>query len=104
MSLLANIHAAGRAPMPPRILIYGTEGVGKSTFASAAPRPIFVQTEDGLAQIDCDKFPLAASFEDVRLALCELRTQQHDYETVVVDSADWLERMIWDKLCAPARA
>jgi hypothetical protein len=35
----------------------------------------------------------------VRTALAELRTEQHDYETVVIDSLDWLERMIWDQVC-----
>ena len=86
MSLLANIQR-GRAPTPPRILLYGTEGIGKSTFASEAPKPIFVQTEDGLAEIDCDEFPLATSFDDVLQALAELRAQAHDYETVVIDTS-----------------
>lgn len=98
MSLLANIQR-GRAPMPPRIMLYGVEGIGKSTFAAEAPKPIFVQTEDGLAQIDCDKFPLAATFEEVQQALAELQGQAHDYETVVIDSLDWLERLVWDAVC-----
>jgi hypothetical protein len=79
--------------------VYGTEGIGKSTFAGQAPRPIFIQTEDGLDEIDCDKFPLASTYDDVAAALHELRTQNHDYETVVIDSLDWLERLVWDKLC-----
>lgn len=98
MSRLANIQR-GRAPMPPRIMLYGVEGIGKSTFAAEAPKPIFVQTEDGLAQIDCDKFPLAATFEEVQQALAELQAQAHDYETVVIDSLDWLERLVWDAVC-----
>lgn len=98
MSFLANIQR-GRAPMPPRIMLYGVEGIGKSTFAAEAPKPIFVQTEDGLAQIDCDKFPLAATFEEVQQALAELQAQAHDYETVVIDSLDWLERLVWDAVC-----
>ena len=98
MSLLTNIQR-GRAPTPPRILIYGTEGIGKSTFASETPKPIFVQTEDGLSQITCDKFPLATSFEEVQQTLAELHAQQHDYETVAIDSLDWLERLVWDVVC-----
>lgn len=86
--------------MSPRLIVYGTEGIGKSTFASEAPQPIFVQTEDGLAEIDCDKFPLATKYDDVVTALADLRQEQHDYETVVVDSLDWLERLVFDKLCA----
>ena len=98
MTLLGQIQK-GKRRAPPRILLYGVEGIGKSTFGAQAPRPIFVQCEDGLDEIDCDKFPLATSYENVISALDELRTQQHDYETAVVDSADWLERLIWDKLC-----
>lgn len=98
MSLLANIQR-GRAPMPPRILLYGVEGIGKSTFGAQAPKPIFVQTEDGLSQIDCEKFPLATSVDEVRAALTELYVQPHDYETAVIDSLDWLEHLIWDAVC-----
>jgi hypothetical protein len=98
MSLLQSIHR-GKQPMPPRLVLYGTEGIGKSTFASEAPKPIFVQTEDGLAEIECDKFPLARTFEEVQAALTALHAEDHDYQTVVIDSLDWLERLIWDLLC-----
>jgi hypothetical protein len=99
MTLLGKVQR-GRTPKPPRLLVYGTEGIGKSTFAGQAPKPIYEQTKDGLDEINCDKFPLAATYDDVAAALLELRTQQHDYETVVIDSLDWLERLVWDKLCA----
>lgn len=98
MGLLQQIQT-GRLPMPPRIMIYGIEGIGKSTIASSAPKPIFIQTEDGLGEIDCHKFPLARSLDDVHAALAELLAEKHDYQTVVIDSLDWLERMIWDTLC-----
>jgi hypothetical protein len=98
MGLITQIQR-GRTATPPRILVYGTEGIGKSTLAARAPQPVFVQTEDGLGEIDCDKFPLAASFADTLAALTELREQEHSYQTVVVDSLDWLERLIWDAVC-----
>jgi hypothetical protein len=99
MSALAQIQQ-GRTSRPPRVLIYGTEGIGKSTFGSQAPKPIFVQTEDGLDEIECHKFPLAKSYDDVLASLAALRHEEHDYETLAVDSLDWFERLIWDKLCA----
>ncbi|MCI0333661.1 MAG: ATP-binding protein [Planctomycetes bacterium] len=98
MGLLDQIEQ-GRSAAPPRLMVYGTEGIGKSTLASQAPNPIFIQTEDGLNEIDCHKFPLARSFAEVQAALVELHRQEHDYQSVIVDSLDWLERLIWDAVC-----
>jgi len=58
MSVLEQIRT-GKQSSPPRILLYGTEGIGKSTFAAQAPNPIFIPTEDGLNEIDCASFPMA---------------------------------------------
>jgi hypothetical protein len=96
--MLEQVHS-GRRQTPPRILIYGTEGIGKSTLAAQSPKPIFIATEDGLDQIACNSFPLAKRFDDVQAAIQELIHQKHDYETVIIDSLDWLERLIWDALC-----
>lgn len=98
MNLLSAIET-GRQQVPPRILLYGREGVGKSTLGAQAPAAVFIPTEDGLGQIDCHRFPLAESFEDVLSALAALYTEQHEYQTAVVDSLDWLERLIWDAVC-----
>ena len=89
----------GRTSTPPRILVYGTEGIGKSTLAAQAPHPIFIQTEDGLGEIDCHKFPLSRTFDEVQTSLTSPATEDHEYETVVIDSADWLERLIYDDIC-----
>jgi hypothetical protein len=98
VSMLEQVQR-GRISKPPRIMCYGQEGIGKSTFGSQAPKPIFIQTEDGLDEINCDKFPMATKYDDVTEALADLRREKHTYETVVVDSMDWLENLIWDKLC-----
>ena len=98
MSLLESI-TRGKENKPPRIFLYGQEGVGKSCTAAQAPNPVFIQTEDGLDEINTSKFPLAKSLNDVLNALVALRDEQHDFRTVVLDSADWLERLIWDKVC-----
>jgi len=80
-------------------MLYGTHGIGKSTWGAQAPRPIFIQTEDGLGEIDCERFPLAESFEEVIDALSELYSEKHTFKTVVIDSLDWLERLIWAEVC-----
>ena len=99
MSLLQQVRT-GKEAQPPRIMIYGSEGVGKSTFASLAPNPVFIQTEDGLSEIDTSKFPLARTFEDVVMQLQAVRDEQHEFGTLVIDSLDWLERLVWDRVCA----
>ncbi|HBG28368.1 MAG: hypothetical protein A2Y10_08690 [Planctomycetes bacterium GWF2_41_51] len=98
MSVLEQIRT-GKQPSPPRLLLYGTEGIGKSTFAAQAPNPIFIPTEDGLNEINCASFPKAKKYNDVESYLSALAIEQHDYQTVVIDSCDWLEQLIWDELC-----
>lgn len=88
-----------RRHKPPRILIYGPPKIGKSTFGSLAPSPVFIQTEDGLDAIDTPAFPLAKNWGEVLSYLGELAEGDHDRKTVVLDSADWLERLIHAQVC-----
>ena len=78
----------------PRIMVYGVEGIGKSTFAAASPNPIYILTEDGLGLLKVDHFPIATSFKDVMDAIGVLYSDKHDFKTVVIDSLDWLEAII----------
>lgn len=85
----------GAAQTPPRILIHGVQGVGKTSLISGAPSPIVIQTEDGLGSIDVPAFPLAKSYADVMEALATLAGEDHGFKTVMIDSADWFEGMVW---------
>ncbi len=89
----------GKNPGPRRTMLYGVQGVGKSTWASMAERPIFLPTEDGLRDLDCFSFPLFKKYDDLIEALKELEHGDHDFRTAVVDSLDWLEAIIWDHTC-----
>jgi len=80
---------------PPRILVYGPQKSGKSTFGSLADRPVFVQIEDGLDGISVDAFTKATSFEEVMKNLQSLAEEEHNFGTVVIDSLDWLEPLVW---------
>jgi len=84
----------------PRVLIYGEAGIGKTTFAAGAPKPVFIFTEDGAGTLEVDAFPKANSFQDVMGAISALYSDDHDYQTVVLDSLDFCEPMIWDEVCA----
>lgn len=80
----------GKQVTPPRIAIYGTHGIGKSTFASKFSKPIFISTEDGLAGLDVISFPRAEHISDVRQNIGILAKEPHDFKTLVIDSVDWL--------------
>lgn len=80
---------------PPRLLLYGVAGVGKTEFAAASPRPVILQTEDGLGRIEATTFGLLRSFDEIMEALGALYSEPHDFQTLVVDSLDWLEPLVW---------
>lgn len=90
-----SLSIAPKKHKPPRILIYGTPKIGKSTFGSLADNPIFVPTEEGLDNIDCPSFPVSKSFAEIMDYLGELAEKPHEYRTVVIDSLDHLEPLIW---------
>lgn len=91
---LAHI-TTGDAVKPPRLVIYGGDGVGKTTFAAHAPSPVFIRAEDGLGVLQVPAFPPASTFGEVLDAMRALASEEHTYRTLVVDSLDWLERLIW---------
>ena len=79
--------------------LYGPPGVGKSTFASEMPDPIFIQTERGLDQITVPKFPVPKTFIEFFGQLNALDKEEHDYKSIVIDTADALELLIWQRVC-----
>lgn len=79
----------------PRIMVYGVEGIGKTSFAAQSPDPIFILTEDGLGSLKVDHFPVAQKSSDVLDAVTALASENHKFKTVVLDSVDWLDNLIW---------
>lgn len=84
---------------PPRIIIYGAEGVGKTTFASQAPKPIFIQTEDGSNSLDVARFPVADDYPTFFKQLESLAAEDHAFQTLVIDSLTRLETIIYEEVC-----
>ncbi len=77
------------------MMIYGPAKVGKSTFGAQIPNHIFLNLEDGLSYVPgANTLPFTTEYTDVKAMLTELATTQHNYKTLVVDSADVLENLI----------
>lgn len=84
---------------PPRVVCYGPGGIGKTTFGTSAPAPILAPTEDGLGTLAVPHFPLLTEWAEVLEALGALYQEEHAYQTLVLDSLDWLEPLIWAQVC-----
>lgn len=105
---LASIVRTGRSD-PMRILLHGMEKIGKTTFAAAAPSPIFICPEDGIPPClgAVPHFPAPETgwtWQDVNDAVRSLAQGGHDFKTLVIDTLDWIEPLLWRDVCDRARA
>lgn len=95
---LSSISRTTRNSLPPRVVVHGDGGVGKTTFAAGAYNPIFLPFEDGLDGIEVDAFPRLSSYQDAIDAIASLAQGEHNYGTVIVDSLDWFEPLVWAEI------
>lgn len=89
---------------PPRMIVLGTEKVGKTSFVSGADNVVMIPIglEKGIDAIEVAKFPTVERYEDLEEALKTLAEEEHDFEHVGLDSASALEPIIWEKVCREA--
>ena len=83
----------------PKIVIAGPGKIGKTTFASQAPNAVGILTEDGADAVDASAFPLCSSLHDVYSAIGTLLKDEHNFESVFIDSLDWLEPLLHQHVC-----
>jgi len=96
---LANVKR-GVVKHPTRLLLYGTAGVGKTTFASEAPAPIFVAANAETDELDVARWPSPPeNVREIEEALVALAEEKHAYQTLVIDHLTWVERLVWNKVC-----
>ena len=102
MAISLDSIATGVLVRPPKICIYGVGGVGKTTWAAGAPKPIFAFTEDGQGSLDVARFDLIKSWVDLVACAELLCNEKHDYQTFVIDSIDFAEPLLWAYTCEQA--
>jgi hypothetical protein len=88
---------SGKQTRAQRVVIYGVESVGKSTFAAQFPKPLFLDVEGGTAHLDTDRVEIA-TLAELESAIRECQTT--DYQSVIIDSADWAERLVLEGMLA----
>lgn len=92
MSVLKQV-VTGRKLKPLAIIFHAPRGIGKSTFASESPNPIYIGTEEN-DELDVARLPRVESFKQLNEQLAGIRDDEHDYKTLVIDTVDGLEPVL----------
>ena len=90
----------GKLPSAKKVVIYGPEGIGKSTFASKFPDPVFIDTEGSTKDMDVARFEKATSWQMLTDQIRYVRSTPGVCKTLIIDTADWAEQMCVEDLCA----
>lgn len=89
----------GKQVEPERIVLYGPEGVGKSTFGADMPEPIILPVESGTKHLDVSRLPQPETWREVFEAIHMLTVEEHPYKTLVVDTLDAAQTLLFAHMC-----
>lgn len=90
----------GVVKTPLKVIIYGTEGVGKTTLASKFPKPLFIDAENGSGALNVARYPYPTSWQMLMSEVQEFLSNPQGYKTLVIDSIDWAEAKAIEMICA----
>ena len=89
----------GKVETAKKVVIYGPEGIGKSTLASCFPEPVFIDTEGSTKELDVARYPTPGSWADIINCVKDC-AQNAPCRTIVIDTADWAEMLCIKYTCA----
>lgn len=93
----------GRQQAPYAVVIYGQEGVGKSTLGAQFPSPLFLDVEGSTARMDVARLPVPATWSEALQILAKLTASPpQGYQTLVIDTWDWLLGLLTQHMIALA--
>jgi hypothetical protein len=90
----------GVRPEPQRIVIYGPEGIGKTTLAAQMPDPVFIDVEGSTSDMDVIRSPVPSSWRSLVDTVEAFARDHHGRQTLVIDTADWAEKLCISHVCA----
>lgn len=90
---------SGKIQKYQKIVVYGPEGIGKSTFASQFPQPLFIDTEGSTAHLNVDRLERPSSWAMLMQYISDLKKDNLGYQTLVIDTIDWAEHLCVEFIC-----
>ena len=92
----------GKIQKAQKVVVYGPEGVGKTTFAAKFPEALFIDTEGSTANIDVRRFPRPSSWTMLLAQIDHVKANRSLCKTLIIDTADWAEQLCRDHICSKA--
>lgn len=89
----------GKIPGAKKVVIYGPEGIGKSTLASKFPEPLFIDTEGSTKEMDVARTPAPSSWTMLMDQVSYIKKHPSVCRTLVIDTADWAELLCTEYIC-----
>ena len=89
----------GKIPSAIKVVIYGAEGIGKSTFASQFPSPLYIDTEGSTKQLDVARLPNPSTWKELLEEVEYVINNPSVCKTLVIDTADWAEKLCIKYTC-----
>jgi len=90
---------SGIIPGAKKVVLYGPEGIGKSTFSSKFPEPVFIDTEGSTKSLDVKRFDAPKKWEDILEAVDYVAKNPDCCKTLIIDTADWAELLCIKYTC-----
>ena len=90
----------GKQAKAQRVIIYGTEGIGKSSLASQFPNPLFIDTEGSTSNMDVARMDKPTSWTMLMNQIAFVKANPTVCDTLIVDTIDWAEALAIESVCS----
>lgn len=90
----------GKIQKAKKVVVYGPEGIGKSTFAARFPAPVFIDTEGSTAAMDVARLPRPTSWNMLLEEIDYIKSHPGECQTLVIDTIDWAEQLCVEHICS----
>jgi hypothetical protein len=90
----------GKRARAQKVVVYGPEGIGKSTFAAQFPETLFIDTEGSTDNMDVSRLDKPSSYTMLKNEIAWVKANPTVCKTLVIDTIDWAESLVIADVCA----